>query len=84
MEGSTARLILRKAVATVCAHTGYTDTNESVLKVLTDITHEFLTKLTSVLRANTDNLLLTDRCPFHVRVFSCVPYSAENNVYAII
>lgn len=65
VEGSTARLILRKAVATVCAHTGYTDTSESVLRVLTDVTHEFLNKLTSSLRANTDNLLLTDRCPFH-------------------
>ncbi|CAL4113623.1 unnamed protein product, partial [Meganyctiphanes norvegica] len=65
VEGSTARLILRKAVATVCAHTGYTDTTESVLRVLTDITHEFLTKLTGVLRSNTDKLLLTDLCPFH-------------------
>ncbi|KAK7084099.1 maintenance of protein location in nucleus [Halocaridina rubra] len=65
VEGSTARLILRKAVAAVCAHTGYTDTNESVLRVLTDVTHEFLTKLTGVLRGNTDNLLLTDRCSFH-------------------
>lgn len=65
VEGSTARLILRKAVATVCAHTGYTDTTESVLRVLTDITHEFLTKLTCVLRNNTDKLLLTDSCPFH-------------------
>ncbi|KAK8729808.1 hypothetical protein OTU49_008335 [Cherax quadricarinatus] len=65
VEGTTARLILRKAVATICAHTGYTDTAESVLRLLTDVTHEFLTKLTNVLRANADNLLLTDRCPFH-------------------
>ncbi|XP_045101108.1 STAGA complex 65 subunit gamma-like [Portunus trituberculatus] len=65
VEGSTARLILRKAVATICAHTGYTDTSESVLRLLTDVTHEFLTKITRMLRANTDNLLLTDRCPFH-------------------
>jgi len=65
VEGSTARLILRKAVATVCAHTGYTDTTESVLRVLTDVTHEFLTKLTGVLRSNTDKLLLSDSCPFH-------------------
>ncbi|XP_064119729.1 STAGA complex 65 subunit gamma [Macrobrachium rosenbergii] len=65
VEGTTARLILRKAVATVCAHTGFTDTTESVLRLLTDITHEFCLKLTSALRANTDNLLLTDRCPFH-------------------
>lgn len=65
VEGTTARLILRKAVATVCAHTGYTDTTESVLRVLTDVTHEFLIKLTGVLRSNTDNLLLSDRCPFH-------------------
>lgn len=69
VEGTTARLILRKAVATICAHTGYTDTAESVLRLLTDITHEFLIKLTNVLRANTDSLLLSDRCPFHV---SCV------------
>ena len=68
VEGSTARLILRKAVATICAHTGYTDTSESVLRLLTDVTHEFLTKITGVLRSNTDNLLLTDRCPFHVSV----------------
>lgn len=65
VEGTTARLILRKAVATICAHTGYTDTAESVLRLLTDITHEFLIKLTNILRANTDNLLLNDRCPFH-------------------
>ncbi|XP_050738632.1 STAGA complex 65 subunit gamma-like isoform X2 [Eriocheir sinensis] len=65
VEGSTARLILRKAVATICAHAGYTDTSESVLRLLTDTTHEFLNKITGVLRTNTDNLLLTDRCPFH-------------------
>ncbi|XP_047485128.1 STAGA complex 65 subunit gamma-like [Penaeus chinensis] len=65
VEGTTARLILRKAVATICAHTGYTDTSESVLRFLTDVLHEFLTKLTNLLRANTDSLLLTDRCPFH-------------------
>lgn len=70
VEGSTARLILRKAVATICAHTGYTDTSESVLRLLTDVTHEFLIKITGVLRANTDNLLLTDRCPFHVSLLS--------------
>lgn len=69
VEGTTARLILRKAVATVCAHTGYTDTSESVLRFLTDVLHEFLTKLTNLLRANTDSLLLTDRCPFHVSFF---------------
>ncbi|XP_076040123.1 spt7 isoform X2 [Oratosquilla oratoria] len=64
VEGTTARLILRKAVAAVCAHAGYTDTTESVLKVLTDLTHEFLQKLTGMLRANTDTLQLTDNCPF--------------------
>ncbi|KAB7493899.1 STAGA complex 65 subunit gamma [Armadillidium nasatum] len=65
IEGSTAKLILRKAVATLCAHAGYTDTTESVLKVLTDVAHDFLTKVTGVLRANKDSMMLTGNCPFH-------------------
>ncbi|KAK3854127.1 hypothetical protein Pcinc_039371 [Petrolisthes cinctipes] len=65
VEAATARLILRKAVAGLLAHTGYTDTSESVLRLLTDTAHQVLSRLCSVLRANTDLLLQTDRCPFH-------------------
>ena len=65
VESSTARLILRKAVATTCAHAGFTDTTESVLRVLTDVTHEFFSKFTCVLRNNTDQMMISKNTPFH-------------------
>uniref|UniRef100_A0A2P2I4U1 STAGA complex 65 subunit gamma-like n=1 Tax=Hirondellea gigas TaxID=1518452 RepID=A0A2P2I4U1_9CRUS len=66
VEQATARKMLRQSVALLLAHAGFVETSESILRTLSDLAHEFLTKFTKTLRNNADNAtLLGNYCPFH-------------------
>ncbi|XP_018015684.1 STAGA complex 65 subunit gamma [Hyalella azteca] len=66
IEHGTARKMLRQAVALVLVHAGFTDSCETVLRTLTDLMHDFLTKLTKTYRTNVDNSILNlGYSPFH-------------------
>ncbi|KAF2357671.1 Bromodomain associated domain [Trinorchestia longiramus] len=66
IEHSTARKMLRQAVALVLVHSGFTDSSETVLRTLTDLMHDFLIKLTKTYRTNVDvSILNMGYSPFH-------------------
>jgi len=44
----------RKSVAAICAHSGYESSSSRALDTLTDVLGDFLTKLSKLLRVNTD------------------------------
>ncbi|KAK6172610.1 hypothetical protein SNE40_016230 [Patella caerulea] len=58
------RKLLRRTVATICAHAGFDNSTESVVETLTDITHEFYLNLTRHLRAAADTAAFNSRSEF--------------------
>ncbi|ESO89437.1 hypothetical protein LOTGIDRAFT_165034 [Lottia gigantea] len=57
-------ILLRRSVATVCAHTGFDTSTESVVETLTDILNEFYLNFTHHLRAAADNAAFNSRLNF--------------------
>ncbi|XP_078452381.1 STAGA complex 65 subunit gamma isoform X2 [Lampetra fluviatilis] len=66
MEVSSAenRQLLHRAVVTALAHAGFDTAMESTLETLTDITHEFMLKLTKLLRVTVDREAQTGQTGF--------------------
>ncbi|XP_038058412.1 STAGA complex 65 subunit gamma-like isoform X2 [Patiria miniata] len=58
-EMFTSRKLSRRAVATICAHAGYEMSQESATETLTDVLHEYLTKVCKLLRGAVDKEALT-------------------------
>ncbi|CAG0890789.1 unnamed protein product [Darwinula stevensoni] len=56
---AVARQILRKSVATIMAHLGYEESPESILDLMTDVAHDYLSKFTRLLRLSTDRELMS-------------------------
>ncbi|XP_013390533.1 STAGA complex 65 subunit gamma-like [Lingula anatina] len=55
IDSMTCRMLLRNSVAAICAHAGYETCPESVLETLTDVSHDYVTRLTKLLRTSKDN-----------------------------
>uniref|UniRef100_T1IY18 Bromodomain associated domain-containing protein n=1 Tax=Strigamia maritima TaxID=126957 RepID=T1IY18_STRMM len=54
LDQQSAFQILNKAVAIICAHVGFEGATSSVLRILTDVIHDFYIKFTHSLRAAAD------------------------------
>ncbi|KAG8226001.1 hypothetical protein J437_LFUL003060 [Ladona fulva] len=58
------RKVLRKVVATLLAHIGFETTTESVLEFLCDICHEYMQKMTRLMRIAADREVMTGSTGF--------------------
>jgi len=66
---SIASKIMRQSVSLMLSHQGFTDTSESVLRVITDVLHQFMSQLTILLREHMDAALLVNTQPNIYDVF---------------
>lgn len=64
MDRSTARKLSHRAVATVCAHSGYQTSEELALETLTDVLNDYLTKVCQLLRVAVDREATTGSTGF--------------------
>ncbi|XP_052793123.1 STAGA complex 65 subunit gamma-like isoform X2 [Mya arenaria] len=64
IDDISCRVLLRKSVAAILAHTGYDTCAESILETMTDVTAEFFQQFTRHLRAAADNLAQHDSSGF--------------------
>ncbi|XP_064608215.1 STAGA complex 65 subunit gamma-like isoform X1 [Liolophura sinensis] len=58
VDDMACRKLLRRSVATICAHAGFDNSSESVLEMLTDLTSEYYLQFTKHMRAAADHQAL--------------------------
>ncbi|CAH1778170.1 unnamed protein product [Owenia fusiformis] len=64
LDRVSTQKLLKRSVATICAHAGYDASTDNVLDTLTDVTQEFYHQLTQSLRNVVDNEALNGSLPF--------------------
>ncbi|XP_077989180.1 STAGA complex 65 subunit gamma-like [Glandiceps talaboti] len=64
LDDTTVRHLTRKAVATICAHSGFENCQESVLETLTDVLRDHSQKICQLLRVAVDKEAMTGSTAF--------------------
>ncbi|XP_072051426.1 STAGA complex 65 subunit gamma-like [Amphiura filiformis] len=84
IDNSVARQLGRRAVGTICAHSGFELIQESSLETLTDILHEYETKVCKLLRTAVDKEAITGYTGFQdvlAQVFQEIGVGSTEKLY---
>ncbi|XP_006816646.1 STAGA complex 65 subunit gamma-like, partial [Saccoglossus kowalevskii] len=76
LDESTVRQMTRRSVATICAHAGFENCQESVLETLTDVLTDYNQKICKLLRVAVDREARTGTTGFQVSIVMQIRYIA--------